>query len=332
VRLPLTAAAGLVGVLAFATAACSGGDSPTQTPGLAPRGTVMTTAKPARQDLTSTVSLAGKVTVDPVFGLVAPVAGQVRYAAVTLPTGTPTRPTRVATVYAKGKSYKVEVPAGAVFAGRLVEDRATVPAGMPIVSARKVGYGIVADIDGASAYKISANLTSVRAQIDDGPGPFSCKVLGTIAALPAGTIPDPPVQSPQPSSSGPPVVQEPAPNGPPPSEPTGMRIVCLAPSSVRLINGAAVRLEIVTAQATGVLVLPVEAVAGGQGKGLVDVVRPDGTKETREVVLGMTDGRVIEIRSGLTEAETVAVPGPDIAAVPPDQVGNNPGGGVVVKK
>jgi hypothetical protein len=287
----MTAAAGFLGVLAFATAACGGGDSPTQTPGLAPRGTVMTTAKPARQDLTSTVSLAGKVTVDPVFGLVAPVAGQVRYATV------------------------------------------TPPAGMPIVSARKVGYGIVADIDGASAYKISANLTSVRAQIDDGPGPFSCKVLGTIAALPAGTIPDPPVQSPQPSSSGPPVAQEPAPNGPPPSEPTGMRIVCLAPSSVRLINGAAVRLEIVTAQATGVLVLPVEAVAGGQGKGLVDVVRPDGTKETREVVLGMTDGRVIEIRSGLTEAETVAVPGPDIAAVPPDQFGkDNLGGGGVVKK
>jgi hypothetical protein len=194
---------------------------------------------------------------------------------------------------------------------------------MPIVSARQIGYGIVADIDGASAYKISAALTTVRAQIQDGPGPFSCKVQGTIAALPAGTIPDPPVPAPNPSATAPPPVQE-VPQGPPPSEATGMRIVCLAPKSVKLINGASVTLEVVTAQASNVLVLPVEAVAGGQGKGMVDVVKADGTTETREVVLGLTDGRMIEIKAGLTEEDTVAMPGPDIPAAQP---GQGPDGG-----
>lgn len=325
---------GILGALLFSVAACTDTGQQAQTPGLAPRGTVFTSAKPTRQDLTNKVSLTGKVTVNPVFGLVSPVGGQIRYAAVSPSSTTPAKPTRVATVYAKGKGYKVEVPAGAVFAGRLVDDRSTVPAGMPVVSARQVGYGIVADIDGASAYKISSALTSVRAQIQDGPGPFACKVMGTIAALPAGTIPEPPPPAPGPSASPAPAVQQPQEQGPPPSEATGMRIVCLAPASVKLINGASVTLEIITAQAANALVLPVEAVAGGQGKGMVDVVRPDGTKETREVVLGLTDGRMIEIKAGLTEQDTVAMPGPDIPAAPPGQGPDGPGGkpGVVVTK
>jgi hypothetical protein len=279
----------------------------------------MTTVQPTRQDLANRVSLNGKVTLNPVFGLVSPVVGQVRYLDVKAPQSTPTKPTKVATVKsADGKSHDIEVPAGAVFAGRLVDDRSTVTAGMPIVSARQVGYGIVADIDGGQAYKISDALGSVQAQIKSGPGPFACAVLGTIAALPAGTIPAPPA----PKASTPPTA---GPIGAPqqgdttqPSDPTGLRLVCTAPADVRLINGAAATLDVVTAKATNVLVLPVEAVAGLQGKGKVDVVKPDGTKETRDVVLGLTDGKVVEIKSGLTGTETIAVPGPNLPAAPPD--------------
>ncbi|MEV0269929.1 efflux RND transporter periplasmic adaptor subunit [Hamadaea sp. NPDC050747] len=313
------------------TAACSNSGEQTETPGLTPRGTVVTTAKPTRQDLTNKVSLTGKVTVNPVFGLVAPVTGQVRYVTVSTPSSTPRKPTKVATVVAKGKSHVVNVPAGAIFTGRLADDRSTVQAGMPIASAKHVGYGIVADIDGAQAYKISGALSTVRAQITNGPGPFTCTVLGTIAALPAGVIPDPPAQQPDPSASpsAPPVVKEPQQNTTP-SEPTGMRVVCIAPTSVKLINGATATIEVVTESATNALVLPVEAVAGGQGKGQVEVVRPDGTHETREVVLGLTDGKVIQIKSGLTEADTVMVPGPDL---PPGQATGDQGGpGAVVTK
>ena len=65
--------------------------------------------------------------------------------------------------------------------------------------------------------------------------------------------------------------------------------------------------------------LPVEAVAGSQGKGKVDMVLPDGTTQTKDVELGLTDGKVIEIKSGLTGDETVAVPGPNLPAAPPDR-------------
>lgn len=297
---------------------------------MAPRGTQMTTAKPTRQDLTNKVSLSGKVTINPVFGLVSPVGGQVRYLDVKTPEKTPVKPTKVANVLVSGKPTAVEVPAGAMFSGRLVDDKATVTAGMPIVSAKHVGYGVVADIKGEQAYKLSDTLSSIMVQIKNGPGPFPCAVLGTIAALPAGTIPEPPPADtpaappsgqPVPSAPQPPKKDEPRQD---PSEATGMRLVCTAPTDIKLINGAEATVEVITEKATSVLVLPVEAVAGGQGKGKVDVMQPDGSRRTTDVVLGLTDGKVVQIKSGLTGDETVAVPGPNIPAAP--EGADGPGG------
>ncbi|HET9138657.1 efflux RND transporter periplasmic adaptor subunit [Actinophytocola sp.] len=314
--------------------ACSASGPPPQLPDLAARGTQLTTATLTRQDLANKVSLAGKVTMNPIFGLVAPIDGQIRFVEVKPPTGTPTKPTKVATIVTRGKSTTVEVPAGATLAGRLVDDKSTVTAGMPIVSAKYVGYGIVADIDSAEAYKLADALSSVQAQVKNGPGPFPCTVLGTIAALPAGTIPEPPAPPAQPDSqpqqgqpvNAPPVAQPPAQgNGEPSgSEATGMRLMCTAPADVKLINGAAATLEVITARASQVLVAPVEAVAGRQGSGQVDVMSPDGTRQTRQVELGLTDGRVIEIRSGLTGTESLAVPGPNLPDAPAGPGG--PGG------
>ncbi|MEJ2857654.1 MULTISPECIES: efflux RND transporter periplasmic adaptor subunit [unclassified Saccharothrix] len=305
---------------ALVATACTSSGPEAVTPDLAQRGTTMTTAKPTRQDLTNKVSLNGKVAMNPVFGITAPVAGQIRYLEVPSATATPTRPTRVATVWASGAPNHVEVPAGSTFGGRLVDDRATVTAGMPVASAKYAGYGIVADINGEQAYQIADAATgTIQAQIKNGPGPFACTLLGTIAALPAGTAPAPtPTQQeePTPGTTG---TQTP-PQQPPPgsgsSDPTGLRLVCTAPDDVKLINGASAVLEVVTASAQNALVVPVEAVAGGQGKGKVDVLGPDGTRTTKDVVLGLTDGKVVEIKEGLTGEETLAVPGPDL---PPAQ-------------
>jgi hypothetical protein len=314
--------------------ACDGPTPPPATPELAPRDTAMTTTTPTRQDLANQLSLSGQVTLDPIFGLVAPVGGQVRYRNVTKPTNTPKKPTVVASIWTNGKRRDVLVPPGAVFAGRLVDDRSTVVAGVPIVSAKHIGYGIVADIDGAQAYKISDALGSVRAQIAGGPGPFRCTPLGTLAALPPGVIPDPPAPpATPPGPSAPPVMMLPpkvVEPGLEPSEPTGLRLVCVPPRGVKMINGASATLQVVTERAKDALVLPVEAVAGGQGRGQVEVIKPDGTREIREVTLGLTDGKVIQIKSGLTETETVAVPGPNIPAPAPNPDGS--GGPVVIVK
>jgi len=310
---------GMLAVLAAGVSGCSASSAETGNPDLAARGETMTTVKPTRQDLSNRVSLTGKVEMNPVFGIAAPRAGKVRYRNVQPSEGTPTEPTRVATVWAKGEPYPVRVPAGATFAGRLVDDHATVTAGMPVASAKLAGYGIVAEINGEQAYRISDALATVRVQIKNGPGPFACTALGTIAALPAGSIPEPPKQ-PEPTTTPPP---DPAQAPPPPemggeqpdaSEPTGMRLVCTAPANVRLINGASATLDVVTEKAANALVVPVEAVAGSEGRGKVDIVKADRTRETRDVVLGLSDGKVIQIKSGLTGTEEIAVPGPNLPA------------------
>jgi hypothetical protein len=308
----LLAGAGLV--------ACSSDDKPS-TPDLAARGTALTTIKPTRRDLANKVPLSGKVVLNPTYGLTSPVDGEIRYLDVRPPARTPTRATRVATVWDDDdKAHYIEVPAGSAFAGRLVDDRADVKVGMPVVSAKYAGYALVADLDGGQAYQIAGAVGSVTAQIKNGPGPFPCSMLGTIAARPAGSVPEEPVASS--SASGAPVGPR-EPGNEQNSEPTGLRLVCTAAPDIKMINGAAATFEVITQQASNVLTLPVEAVAGRQGKGQVDVVGPDGQRQTREVELGLTDGKVIEIKSGLTGEENIAVPGPNLPQPVPGE--NGPG-------
>ncbi|SMD20684.1 efflux RND transporter periplasmic adaptor subunit [Lentzea albidocapillata] len=305
----------LCALITVAVAACSPSGPEQTNPELAPRGTPMTKVKPTRQDLTTKLSISGKVEMNPTFGLVAPVAGQVRYFDVPAPNGTPTKPIRVATVWKDQQPNYVEAPAGSTFSGRLVDDKAAVTAGMPIASAKHVGYAIVGDIDGQQAYKINGALTDVVVQIKNGPGPFPCAVLGTIAALPQGTVPEKPPATPDTKDEKkdqPQPPQQPQQQPQQPSASTGLRLVCTAPADVQMINGATASIEVTTGKSAQALVVPVEAVAGQQGKGKVDVIQPDGSRRTIDVVLGLTDGKVIEVKSGLTGDEELAVPGPNL--------------------
>ena len=112
-------------------------------------------ATPRRSISRSPSDLPRRRTVNPVFGIVAPAGGELRWLDRT-PSLTPvTRLTWVATVWKGGCGYRVQIPKGTTMAGRLMEDHVTVTAGMPVVSARRSGYGIVADIDSAQAYRVS---------------------------------------------------------------------------------------------------------------------------------------------------------------------------------
>lgn len=331
------ARAGVLAAVLAATAACTTTEAAEPPPELADRGTVLTTVTPTRQDLTNAISLNGTVTMNPVFGLVAPVPGQMRYLDVKEPKSTPTKPTRIGAVWANGKPTHIEVPAGSTFAGRLVDDRASVTAGMPVASAKLAGYGIVAEIGSDKAYQIADGVTNVQAQIKNGPGPFPCAVLGTIAALPAGTFPAPPPPAEPPPGETPPGETPPQEPQQPeqPKEPekqpegsqaSGLRLVCTAPAETKLINGASATVEVVTQTSANALVVPVEAVAGGQGKGKVEVVEADGTTRVVDVVLGLTDGKVVEIKSGLTGDEKLSALGPNLPAAPENGDPNVPGG------
>ncbi len=312
---------GAVAASVVMLAGCTSTAEEAQTPGLEARGTVLTTVTPTRQDLTNQISLSGKVTIDPVFGIGAPHDGELRWMQRAPQTTAATQPVWVATVWKGGAQHRVSIPKGSIMAGRLMAEKSTVTEGMPVVSARHVGYGIVATIDSAQAYRISGAIESVKAQIKDGPGPFSCTAIGSIAAMPAGSIPAPEptatATKPAGGASAAPPVEEPesesaAGSG---SEATGMQLVCKAPKKIKMINGTDVTLDVVTGTVEKAMVLPVEAVAGSQGKGKVDVVvGEERTRKTVDVVLGMSDGKVVEIKKGLTGTETIAVPGPNLPA------------------
>ncbi|MDP9792777.1 hypothetical protein J2S43_001289 [Catenuloplanes nepalensis] len=309
----------ILGALTLLAGCSLPADDEAETPSLEAPGTVLTTVTPTRQDLSNTISLTGKVTIDPVFGVAAPIDGEIRYLDRQPTTEPTTADMWVASVWNNGEPTEINIPPGSILAGRLLDDGARVTAGMPVVSVKHAGYGIVADITTEHAYRLSASVDSVKAQIKNGPGPFDCKPRGAISALPAGTIPD----APQPETTGTPLPEQEAP-GQTGSEATGLRLVCTAPKDVKLINGVEVTLEMVTGKATNVLVLPVEAVAGSQGKGKVDIVDGEQQRRTVDVTLGLTDGKVIEIKSGLKGDEKIAIPGPNLPDA--EQLAPDPGG------
>src|SRR6185312_11605898 len=143
-----------LGVVAAAGAllcGCTSSASRPATPGLEPRGTVLTTVKPTRQDLTNQVSLNGKVEIDPLFGVVAPVSGEIRYVNRQPSVKPADEPLWVGSVWRDGAPNRVYIPTGSTFAGRLMADHADVTAGMPVASAKHAGYGIVAEIDSSLA-------------------------------------------------------------------------------------------------------------------------------------------------------------------------------------
>jgi len=63
-----------------------------------------------------------------------------------------------------------------------------------------------------------------------------------------------------------------------------------------------------------ILAVPVQAVSAREGKTVVYVVRKDGVEEPREVKLGESNAKLVEIRSGLTEGEAILLEAPRAGA------------------
>jgi HlyD family secretion protein len=86
------------------------------------------------------------------------------------------------------------------------------------------------------------------------------------------------------------------------------------PQQAQLRDGMSVTITIVVNEVSNVLLIPVGAVRRQEGITVVEIVGDDGTRETREVELGLSDGQRIEVRSGLSRDDVVVV-----RAGPPSQ-------------
>ncbi|WP_431838501.1 secretion protein HlyD [Cellulomonas sp. Y8] len=117
-----------------------------------------------------------------------------------------------------------------------------------------------------------------------GPAPFTCTGL-RIGAAAQDEPTDP--QAPEAGAS------------------TSGTVSCAVPGEVTAFPGLGADIEIVNGTAEGALVVPVTAVQGSVQNGNVWVVGADGASEQRAVVLGLTDGKQVQIAEGLAEGDTV---------------------------
>ncbi|KAF2419933.1 biotin/lipoyl-binding protein [Microbacterium sp. B35-30] len=112
--------------------------------------------------------------------------------------------------------------------------------------------------------------------------------------------------------------------GPAPFTCTGLRVevaedgtttvTCAVPGDQTVFAGLQTQLDIDLGTVSDVLVVPTTAVKGGDGTGVVWVDAGAGELEERDVALGVNDGTIVEVTSGLQEGEQVRQYVPGIAA------------------
>jgi multidrug efflux pump subunit AcrA (membrane-fusion protein) len=102
-------------------------------------------------------------------------------------------------------------------------------------------------------------------------------------------------------------------------------------TDVQLREGLTVTVSIFTDSRTDVLVVPSGAVRTDMGKYYVTIVNTDGTREDREIEIGLSDWQNTEVLSGLVEGEQVAyTPVSETSYDPYGGMFMAPGGGGVI--
>ena len=135
--------------------------------------------------------------------------------------------------------------------------------------------------------------TAATISVQGGPAPFPCS--GLTIAIPEDAADTPP-QAPDPYG----MPQDPG------STPTGAIATCGIPPGTAVFAGMGATIDIEAGVAAGVLVVPVTAVEGSVATGNVWVVEAEGAEPVvTEVVLGLTDGVMVEIKEGLTEGAQI---------------------------
>jgi hypothetical protein len=222
----------------------------------------------ARGSIQSVVTLKATVAAAPSGVVTSPAAGVVLQGALRIK-------------QMNGSVVPVTVPPGATVTKTLVTPGQHVPARFPVAEVKAAGFGMVAEVDPASLYRLYTPVLSAKAQVTNGPGPFSCALV-----------------SPVPTRNN--------------TDGATLRVTCLVPADLPVFEGMPGVMALVTAEERDVLTLPLEAVAGSAARGTVNLVGPGGSTQ-RAVTLGATDGNRIAILDGLAEGDRVTLPAPDLA-------------------
>lgn len=179
----------------------------------------------------------------------------------------------------------------AVEVGDEVTKRAT------LASVQPPTFKAVGAITPLDRYRLLDRPDRATVTIKGGPKPFTCRHLAVGDAAATTTQPADPEMGPMAGEGG--------------GSEAASSITCRVPGKVTVFDGLNMSMEIKAGSAQDVLVVPVTAVRGLLGTGSVWVLGADGTEQERQIRLGVTDGKVVEVRAGLKAGDTVLryVPG-----------------------
>lgn len=231
----------------------------------------------SRGTVTSVVTADAVVVPTPVYAVSAPVSGQIRHADGVNPGDA----LRAGQVVGWQGGVAVSAPVGGYFEQWLVPHGVTAHVNVPVALLRYSGFGVAGHVPPAHAYRAVSESVEARAQITNGPGPAACRLV-TAADAVGGVAGD-----------------------------GSLPVLCLLDVGVRAYPGLDATLALTTAVRRDVLVLPVTAVAGSADRGVVGLL-VDGNVVPTEVGLGVTDGVMVEIVSGLHEGDLVMPYGPNL--------------------
>lgn len=151
--------------------------------------------------------------------------------------------------------------------------------GSELVTLTPARYHVQATVDPVQLYRLQGAPSEASVTIQGGPAPFTCTGL-KVAVAEDGTT----------------------------------TVTCAVPADQTVFAGLQAQLDIDLGTVSDVLVVPTTAVKGGAGTGVVWTDAGTGELEERDVTLGVSDGKLVEVTGGVDEGEQVRQYVPGVAA------------------
>jgi len=202
----------------------------------------------------------------------------------------------------------VTAPASGTLSSLTAYEDASVSAGTAIGQIAPPTFHVSGAIPPEDLYRLIQRPTEASVTVNGGPAPFTCTNLQIVTPL-AG-------QDGGGAGSG---------------SASGPLLRCAVPADVTVFAGLTASIVIPGGIAEDVVVVPTTAVLGLAESGIVFVVLPDGTTQERRVGLGLNDGAMVEVTTGLDAGETILQFVPGAPSVPGGDGVLVDGGGVMLE-
>lgn len=215
---------------------------------------------------------------------------------------------------AKPKYHTVTAEADGTVGDFAVEKNEQVSPDTQVTELLKNTFTARAPIEAVDLYRVPKLPDTANITITDGPEPFVCENLRLDqgAGTRAGSAAQGDDAAADDSESGEPSAEDPAADeASAAGSESGPQMICKVPEDVTVYNSLGLTMTVEAGAVSDAIIAPVTAVRGLTGSGTVWVNGDDGQSEERSVRLGLNDGSMVEVKSGLEEGEEIEefVPG-----------------------